>query len=171
MVNGAHDVWVDRGEGLARIDIELGGDAAIRRLAQRFAARCGRRLDDAQPWVDAWLPDGTRLHAVLPPIATRGVCLSLRVFPAHARSFAELSHAGTIPPRAAELIHQILSARLAFLITGGTASGKTTLLAALLGEVSGTERIITVEDAAELRPNHPHVVGLQAEGCQFRRCW
>jgi len=161
LVNGADEVWVDRGDGLRRASAELGDDAAVRRLAQRLAAACGRRLDDAQPWVDARLPDGTRLHAVLPPIASRGVCLSLRTFRPRAFTVDELIGAGTLTPSAAALLHAIVAARLAFLVTGGTGSGKTSLLAALLGLVQPTDRIALVEDAAELRPAHPHVVPLE----------
>jgi pilus assembly protein CpaF len=162
LVNGADEVWVDRGDGLRRANAQLGDDAAVRRLAQRLATACGRRLDDAQPYVDARLPDGTRLHAVLPPIAGRGVCLSLRTFRPRAFTMDELVAAGTLTPLAAELLRVIVDARLAFLVTGGTGSGKTTLLATLLGLIAPTERIALVEDAAELRPTHPHVVPLQS---------
>jgi pilus assembly protein CpaF len=161
LVNGAEEVWIDRGDGLHRVTAPLGGEAAVRRLAQRLATACGRRLDDAQPYVDARLPDGTRLHAILPPIAGRGVCLSLRTFRPRAFTVDELLAAGTLTPLGAELLRAIVGARLAFLVTGGTGSGKTTLLAALLGLVEPTERIALVEDAAELRPAHPHVVPLQ----------
>jgi pilus assembly protein CpaF len=112
--------------------------------------------------VDARLPDGTRFHAVLPPIAGRGTCLSLRTFRPRAFTVAELVDAGTLAPGAAALLRAVVAARLAFLVTGGTGSGKTTLLAALLGLVPPVERIGLVEDAAELRPDHPHVVPLQA---------
>jgi pilus assembly protein CpaF len=162
LVNGADEVWVDRGDGLRRVSAALGDEAAVRRLAQRLANACGRRLDDAQPFVDARLPDGTRLHAVLPPIAGRGVCLSLRTFRHRAFTIEDLLAAGTLSPLAAELLRAIVAARLAFLVTGGTGSGKTTLLATLLGLVVPTERIALVEDAAELRPAHPHVVALEA---------
>jgi pilus assembly protein CpaF len=161
LVNGAHEVWVDRGDGLRRVSLPLGDDVAVRRLAQRLATACGRRLDDAQPFVDARLPDGTRLHAVLPPIAGRGVCLSLRTFRPRAFTVEELLAAGTLTPHSASLLHALVTARLAFLVTGGTGSGKTTLLATLLGLVAPTERIALVEDAAELRPAHPHVVPMQ----------
>lgn len=162
VVNGAQDVWIDRGDGLRRVPLDLGNEEELRRLAQRLAARCGRRLDDAQPWVDARLPDGTRLHALLPPIATRGVCLAFRTFSQRCLTIADLHDRGTFTARSMELVLKILSARLAFLITGGTGSGKTTLLASLLTALPATERLIIVEDAAELRPSHPHVVGLQA---------
>jgi pilus assembly protein CpaF len=162
LVNGADDVWVDRGRGLEPVELSFPDDAAVRRLAQRLAAACGRRLDDGRPWVDARLPDGTRLHAVLPPVAGRGVCLSLRAFRSVAFTLGDLVDRGTVPAPVAELLAAIVAARLAFLVTGGTGSGKTTLLGTLLGLVPPRERIVLVEDAAELRPDHPHVVPLEA---------
>jgi pilus assembly protein CpaF len=118
-------------------------------------------LDDGQPYADARLPDGTRLHAVLPPVATDGPYLSLRTFRQRPFSLGDLVEHGTVPPTVAPVLAAIVAARLAYLVTGGTGSGKTTLLSALLGLVPPTERIVLVEDAAELRPAHPHVVALQ----------
>ena len=161
LVNGA-DVWVDRGGGLRRADVSIGDAAAVRRLAQRLVAGCGRRLDDGRPFADARLPDGTRVHAVLPPVATTGPYLSLRTFRQRPFTLDELVEFGTIEPTLAPVLDAVVAARLAYLVTGGTGSGKTTLLATLLGLVPESERIVLVEDAAELRPRHPHVVGLQA---------
>ncbi|MFI5839626.1 TadA family conjugal transfer-associated ATPase [Catenuloplanes sp. NPDC051500] len=158
----ATDVWVDRGNGLVRAPITMGGPDDVRRLAQRLAAGCGRRLDDGQPFVDARLPDGTRVHAVLPPIATTGPYLSLRTFRQRPYRLGDLVLAGTLPGPVAEILLAVVSARLAYLVVGGTGSGKTTMLNTLLGLVPPTERIVIVEDAAELRPRHPHVVTLQA---------
>jgi len=162
LVNGPGDVWVDRGTGLERGPVTLSSADEVRRLAQRLAAACGRRLDDGAPYVDAWLPDGTRLHAVLPPIAVRGPYLSLRTFRQRPFALRELVECGTVPAPLAELLAMLVAARLAYLVTGGTGSGKTTLLATLLGLVSARERLVLVEDVAELRPAHPHVVALQA---------
>lgn len=161
LVNGV-DVWIDRGEGLARCDFTFSSDLQVRRLAQRLAAACGRRLDEGSPYVDARLPDGTRLHAVLPPVATDGPYLSLRTFREHAFSLNDLVGVGTLSESGAEMLGAIVAARLSYLVSGGTGTGKTTLLATLLSEVPRDERIVIVEDAAELRPQHPHVVGLQA---------
>jgi pilus assembly protein CpaF len=162
LVNGPAEVWADRGRGLCRVEVSLGDDESLRRLAQRLAAACGRRLDDAQPWVDGQLADGTRLHAILPPLAGPGVCLSLRTFRQRAFTTAELAGAGTLTTESAALVTAIVQARLAFLVTGGTGSGKTTVLGALLALADPADRILVVEDAAELRPAHPHVIGLQA---------
>jgi pilus assembly protein CpaF len=161
LVNKA-EVWVDRGHGLQRAPVSAGTPEEVRRLAQRLAAAGGRRLDDSCPWVDVRLADGTRLHAVLPPIAVDGPYLSLRTFRARPFTLADLVAAGTVEEPAAAVLSAVVAARLAYLVTGGTGSGKTTLLATLLSLVPHDERIVLVEDAAELRPTHPHVVALQA---------
>jgi pilus assembly protein CpaF len=161
LVNG-REVWVDRGGGLARVARGFASLDEVRRLAQRLAATAGRRLDEGAPFVDARLPDGTRLHAVLPPIATRGPYLSLRTLRRRSFTLPELVAAGTLDAAGAGLLAAIVAARLAFLVTGGTGSGKTTLLASMLALVPLDERIVLVEDSAELRPDHPHVVGLQS---------
>ncbi|HEX6446760.1 MAG TPA: TadA family conjugal transfer-associated ATPase [Streptosporangiales bacterium] len=162
LVNGPGEVWIDDGDGLARVDVAFPDEAAVRRLAQRLAAAAGRRLDDAAPWVDARLADGCRLHAVLPPVAPAGTCISVRVPRRVSFSLTELVDAGTVPADGAELLAAVVRARLAFLVTGGTGTGKTTLLAALLGRVDERERLVLVEDSGELRPDHPHVVRLEA---------
>ncbi|WP_455353756.1 TadA family conjugal transfer-associated ATPase [Streptomyces sp. SYSU K217416] len=155
-------VWVDRGSGLELTGVSFADAGAVRRLAQRLAAVAGRRLDDARPWVDARLPDGTRLHAVLPPIAVGSACLSLRVVRPRAFSLAELVAAGTVPPGGDRVLRALIDARLSYLISGGTGSGKTTLLSSLLGLVGAAERIVLAEDSSELRPDHPHVVRLES---------
>ena len=168
LVAAPEAVWVDDGNGLRRSEIRFPDEAAVRRLAQRLAAAAGRRLDDAQPWVDGQLPGvgagrfTVRLHAVLPPIAVAGTCLSLRVLRPATQSLEALKAAGAIDPTAADLLTEIISARLAFVISGGTGAGKTTLLAAVLGAVAGHERIVCVEDAPELAPEHPHLIRLVA---------
>ncbi|WP_457032015.1 TadA family conjugal transfer-associated ATPase [Kitasatospora sp. P5_F3] len=163
LVNGPDQVWVDRGGGLRRVpEIRFPDAEAVRRLAHRLATAAGRRLDDARPWVDARLPDGTRLHAVLPPIAAGCTHISLRICRTRPFTMAELVTGGALPPIGAELLTAVLRARLSLLISGGTGTGKTTLLAALLGLVEPDERIVLAEDSAELRPDHPHVVRLQS---------
>ncbi|SEK51022.1 TadA family conjugal transfer-associated ATPase [Rhodococcus maanshanensis] len=168
LVTGPDQVWVDRGSGLERAPVRFADEAAVRRLAQRLALAAGRRLDDAQPWVDGRLPAaagsgfGVRLHAVLAPLAQGGTCVSLRVLRPATQGLDALCSGGTVPAEARELLVRIVAARLAFLVVGGTGAGKTTLLAALLAEVDRRERIVCVEDAAELAPTHPHVVRLVA---------
>jgi pilus assembly protein CpaF len=171
LVTGPDAVWIDRGHGLERTSITFSDEAAVRRLAQRLALSAGRRLDDAQPWVDGRLTGtgaalgdsfGVRLHAVLAPVAHGGTCLSLRVLRPATQGLDALASAGAVPADAKVLLKRIVRARLAFLVVGGTGAGKTTLLSGLLATVDPSERIVCVEDAAELAPPHPHVVRLVA---------
>ena len=162
LVNGADSVYVDRGAGLERTETRFADDEAVRRLAQRLAASAGRRLDDASPHVDVRLRDGTRLHAVLAPLARPGTVISLRVPRSEVFTLAELVASGGLTELGAALLRRIVETRLAFLVSGGTGSGKTTLLNALLSLVPVQERLVLVEDASELRPQHPHTVALEA---------
>lgn len=161
LVCGPGTVWVDRGAGLERAEVRFPDEAAVRRLAQRLALAAGRRLDDASPYVDGWLADaGVRLHAVLPPVSAGGTCLSLRVLRPATHDLSALRELGTLDTTGEELLRAVLAARLAFLVSGGTGTGKTTILGALLSAVDPRERLVVVEDAEELRPRHPHVVRL-----------
>ncbi|WP_067903264.1 TadA family conjugal transfer-associated ATPase [Nocardia vaccinii] len=171
LVTAPDSVWVDRGQGLQRASVAFQDEAAVRRLAQRLALAAGRRLDDAQPWVDGRLPEGTgvlgdsfgvRLHAVLSSIAPGGTCLALRVLRPASQGLDALAASGSVPAEAKVLLERIIRARLAFLVVGGTGAGKTTLLSGLLAKADPAERIVCVEDAAELAPPHPHVVRLVA---------
>ncbi|MFE9428940.1 TadA family conjugal transfer-associated ATPase [Kitasatospora sp. NPDC006697] len=163
LVNGPEEIWVDRGAGLRReTSVRFPDPEAVRHLAHRLATVAGRRLDDARPWVDGRLPDGTRLHAVLPPIAAGCTHISLRISRPQPFTLAELVEARAVPRAGAELLRAIVRARLSYLVSGGTGAGKTTFLAALLGLVGRGERIVIAEDSAELRPDHPHVVRLQS---------
>jgi pilus assembly protein CpaF len=162
LVNGAEAVYIDRGDGLELTETRFPDDGAVRRLAQRLASSVGRRLDDATPYVDLRMPDGTRFHAVLSPLARPGSVISLRVPRARVFTLEELVERGTVNRDGASLLRQLVRARLAFLVSGGTGSGKTTLLSALLSLVDPAHRVVIVEDASELRPDHPHVVALEA---------
>lgn len=162
LVNGCGEVWIDRGDGLERAAVRFDSEVDLRRLAQRLAAAAGRRLDDAAPHVDARLPDGVRLHAVIPPLAVDGTLLSLRVPPRRAFTLGDLVERGMLDEPRADLLRRMVHSRLALLVSGGTGSGKTTVLATLLGEVPAGERIVIVEDSTELAPRHPHVVRMQA---------
>ncbi|MET1007507.1 MAG: TadA family conjugal transfer-associated ATPase, partial [Propionibacteriaceae bacterium] len=159
--NGPRQVFVDRGKGLELTEVTFGSDSDVRRLAQRLAASVGRRLDDAAPFVDARLADGTRVHAVLGTLAAPGTCLSLRVPASRSFSLDDCVATGSVTAVGAEILGRLVRAKLAFLVSGGTGSGKTTLLAALLGLVAPSERIVIVEDSRELAPRHPHVVRLE----------
>jgi pilus assembly protein CpaF len=166
LVTRPDQVWLDGDGGLRRTDVTFPDEDAVRRLAQRLALICGRRLDDAQPFVDAWLPAGTlgrvRLHAVLPPVAADGTCISLRVLRRAGHDLDSLHRLGTFDARTHRVLEAVIDARLAFVVTGGTGAGKTSLLSALLGRVDPQERIVTVEDAGELQPDHPQFVRLIA---------
>jgi pilus assembly protein CpaF len=162
VVNGPRQVFVDRGEGLEPVPVRFADADEVRRLAVRLANAAGRRLDDAVSWVDAALPDGTRLHAVLPPIAPDGPLLSLRVLGRRTPTLEELVEWGTLPIGLMATLRSIVDRRLSFLVTGGTGAGKTTVLSALLSMVPHTERLVMVEDTPELQPRHPHAVRLLA---------
>ena len=162
LVNAPREVWVDRGCGLERADVAFADDGEVRRLAVRLAAAAGRRLDDAAPWVDARLAGGARLHAVLSPLSPSGTLISVRLPPTRAFTLTELESGGSLDPRTAALLRAVVAARLSFLVSGGAGSGKTTLLSTLLGLVPPRERLVLVEDCGELRPDHPHVVRLEA---------
>lgn len=162
VVNGPQHVFVDRGSGLEPAPVQFVDADEVRRLAVRLANAAGRRLDDAVAWVDAALPDGTRLHAVLPPIAPDGPLLSLRVLGRRTPTLDELIESGTIPGELLATLRSIVDCRLSFLVTGGTGAGKTTVLSALLSMVAPRERLVMVEDTPELQPRHPHAVRLLA---------
>lgn len=162
MVNGTAGVWVDRGHGVEQVRVDVGSEPDVRALAVRLAASAGRRLDDASPFVDARLPGGVRLHVALPPLVEGGTHLSLRVAARRAMTVAELVACGTVPAAWADVVTAIVERRLAFLVCGGTGAGKTTVLGALLALVPADERVVVVEDCAEVRIDHPHVVRLES---------
>lgn len=162
LVNGPASIWVDDGTGLRREPMHLGSEAEVRRLAQRLAAQAGRRLDDASPFVDARLPDGTRFHAALPPLASPGTLISLRIPATRRFTLATLVERRAISSEGVAWLRSLVAVRASFLVTGGTGCGKTTLLRALLEQVPHHHRILAVEESAELEPDHPHFVRLEA---------
>ena len=162
LVMGDGQVWTDRGCGLEDRGRLFSDEAHVLRIATRLAGWAGRRLDEASPFVDARLPNGVRLHCVMPPIATDGTCISMRIPRSGGFSMNDLVSSGSLDERGADTIRALIDDRRSFLITGGTGCGKTTVLAALLALVPPTERIVIVEDTAELKPDHPHVVRLQS---------
>lgn len=164
LVNGDGAVWVDRGRGLERATVRLGDEGAARRLAVRLAGQAGRRLDESQPWVDGLLPQGIRLHAVLPPLVDGGAHVSLRIPRTSTARLADLGVTGMFDADTRQVLSGLVQKRRSFLVTGGTGSGKTTLLGAMLAEVPPSERIVLVEDVRELAVPHPHVVRLQGRG-------
>lgn len=162
VVNGPKDVWIITRSGFERSLIEFDDEQHVRSFAMRLASGANRRLDEASPYVDARLPSGIRLHAILPPLAAKGTSISLRLPAKRSISLDELVERNTVSSEGADLLRRIVDARLSFLICGGTGSGKTTVLSALLSIVDSTKRIIIIEDSSELQPHHPHVVTLQS---------
>jgi pilus assembly protein CpaF len=167
IVNGPHEVWIERRGRLQRASLRFDDAGALRDACVRLAARAGRRLDDAQPMVDARLADGSRLNVVLPPLAPDGPLLTLRRFSPHPFTLHELVELGSLSQEDASLLDACVRARLSIVISGGTSSGKTSLLGALAACIDAAERIVTVEDAAELRIDRPHVARLEARGASL----
>lgn len=160
-VNGPRDVWVDRGAGLQRQPISF-TEPELRELAVRLVAAGGRHVDEANPCVDTRLHDGMRVHAVLPPISPSGTLLSIRLPHSTPFSLAELELDGFFDRVPIEVVTSLISRRANVLITGAGGSGKTTLLSAMLGAADAAERIVAIEDVAELRVRHPHFIALEA---------
>ncbi|MFF1832227.1 TadA family conjugal transfer-associated ATPase [Paenarthrobacter sp. NPDC058040] len=161
-VNGPEDVWLDRGNGLERSTVRFDAEQQVRSLAARLVAAGGRRLDDGSPCVDVRLKGGYRVHAVLPPISTAGTLLSIRIRREENFSLTELRLGGMFCEQIEAVLRAIVAQRLSFLVSGATGSGKTTLLSTLLGLSHPSERLVLIEDAAELNPVHPHVVTLES---------
>lgn len=161
LVNEDGSVWRDDAEGLRRTAVHLTA-AEARDLAVRLATAGGHRLDDAVPWADAHLPSGIRFHAVLPPLSPGGAIISLRLPGRRRWDLDALAAHGAFSPAVQEVLLAIVRARVPFLVTGGTGTGKSTLLAALLQAALPDERIVVVEDVLELEIAHPHVVHLQS---------
>jgi pilus assembly protein CpaF len=162
MVNGPGSVYVERGGRVERVGVEFAGEAELMHAIERVLAPLGRRVDEAAPLCDARLADGSRVNVVIPPLSLSGPCLTIRRFRREGFSLRDLVARGTMPAAVAELLAVCVAARASILVSGGTGSGKTTTLNALSGAIPGEERIVTIEDAAELRLRQRHVVRLEA---------
>jgi pilus assembly protein CpaF len=162
MVNGARDVYVERDGQIEPADVSFTDDAHVLRIIDRIVSQVGRRVDEASPMVDARLPDGSRVNAIIPPLALRGPTLTIRKFSHDPYTLADLAAFGTLTPTAATFLGACVRGKVNVLISGGTGSGKTTLLNALSAFVPGNERIVTIEDAAELQLQQRHVVALES---------
>ncbi|MDP9936164.1 pilus assembly protein CpaF [Paenarthrobacter nicotinovorans] len=161
-VNAPDSVWFDRGRGLERSSVRFDAEHHVRSLASRLVAAGGRRLDDGSPCVDVRLKGGYRIHAVLAPISTAGTLLSIRIRREEVFTLSELRAGGMFSERIEAVLRAIIERRLTFLISGATGSGKTTLLSTMLGLSDQDERMVLIEDAAELNPVHPHVLCLES---------
>ena len=162
MVNGPYDVWVERAGRLSRTPVRFTDEGHLRRIISKMVAQVGRRIDEASPMVDARLPDGSRVNATIPPLSLSGPLLTIRKFGKQRLSMDGLISRNALQPESADLLARCVQARLNILIAGGTGSGKTTLLNALSASIPDTERIVTIEDAAELYLDQRHVLRLEA---------
>ena len=162
MVNAYDQVFIERAGMLEESDGSFLDDAHLLRIIDRIVSQVGRRIDESSPMVDARLPDGSRVNAIIPPLALRGPSLTIRKFAREALSLADLSGLGTITEQSAQFIAECVRGKLNILISGGTGTGKTTLLNAVSASIPEGERIVTVEDAAELRLQQRHVVSLES---------
>jgi pilus assembly protein CpaF len=161
-LNGGDDLFVDRGSGTEPVPDWQASEREVRDLAIALVGLGGRHLDDQSPCVDVRLDSGIRVHAVLAPVSTTGTALSIRIPRVRAADLDALGALGSFDARQQSWLAGLVAERANILITGGTGTGKTTLLSALLSEVPSAERIVTIEDVAELRPRHPHHVALEA---------
>ncbi|MBI5905498.1 MAG: CpaF family protein [Deltaproteobacteria bacterium] len=162
MVNGGESIYVERD---GKVSLHEGGflsDDSLRAAIDRMVSRVNRRLDESSPYVDARLPDGSRINAVIPPVSLTGPCLTIRKFRREPYSLEEMVRIGSVTPEASEYFRKAVRERRNIVVSGGTGSGKTTLLSALSRFIPEEERIITIEDAAEIRLQKPHVVRLEA---------
>lgn len=162
MVNGPDNIYIERNGLLHRADLFFDNEAHLRRIIDRIVTKVGRRIDESSPLVDARLEDGSRVNAIIPPLAVSGSTLTIRKFSHEALSIEDLARLGTMTPEMAELLRACVEARLNILISGGTGTGKTTLLNVLSSFIPGAERIISIEDAVELQLQQQHVVRLEA---------
>jgi len=161
MINGPFDVWIERDGLLHRTSVRFTDESHLRRIINKMVAEVGRRIDESQPMVDARMPDGSRVNAVIPPLSLSGPLMTIRRFGSERLGLEDLVRVGTLTAETRELLERCVQARLNILISGGTGAGKTTLLNALSAAIPDTERIVTIEDAAELKLNQRHVLRLE----------
>jgi len=162
MVNRHDRIYVERSGKLCMHTESFSSEAAVRSVIERIVYPLGRRIDDASPMVDARLPDGSRVNAVLSPISVAGSCITIRKFPSHPLTLDDLITRDCLTPELAGFLCRCVQQRISIIVSGGTGSGKTTFLNILASQVPESERMITIEDAAELRIDHPHVLSLEA---------
>jgi len=162
MVNSYNEVWIERKGKLIRTDTVFRDEDEVLNLARKIAGHIGRRVDTASPTVDARLPDGSRVHIIIPPLAMKGTTITIRKFKQEKLDIEDLIKFGSISPQAANFLVGAVKARLNTIVSGGTGSGKTTTLNILSNAVPNDERIITIEDSAELQLNNDHVVRLES---------
>jgi len=161
MINGPDQVYVERHGKVELATVTFEDEAQLLNVVQRIVARTGRRLNESTPMVDARLPDGSRINAIMPPAAPRGAAVTIRKFRAHKWTLADLVKTGTVSKSMADALAMAVAGRCNILVSGGTGSGKTTLLSALAGQIPTDQRVISIEDTLELQTDHPHLVPLE----------
>jgi pilus assembly protein CpaF len=162
MVNGPYDVWIERQGRLYETNVRFNDDSHLRRIINKIVAEVGRRIDEASPLVDARLPDGSRVNAIIPPLSLSGPIVTIRKFSKKRLDLMDMIRLGTLSAETVEFLTRCVEGELNILISGGTGTGKTTLLNALSAAIPDRDRIVTIEDAAELRLNQRHVLRLEA---------
>ena len=162
MVNGAHDIWIERRGLLSRTSLRFSDESHLRRIITKMVGQVGRRIDESSPMVDARLPDGSRINAIIAPLSLSGSLLTIRKFDQERFVLEELVQIGTLTAESADFLGRCIRADLNLLISGGTGSGKTTLLNALSASVPDSDRIVTIEEAAELQLSQHHVLRLES---------
>jgi len=162
MVNGPQEVWIERDGRLELTTLRFTDDSHLRRIINKIVAQVGRRIDEASPMVDARLPDGSRVNAIIPPLSLSGPLVTIRKFTQNRLALNDFVRLGTLTPEAIEFLNRCIAAELNILVSGGTGSGKTTLLNAMSTAIPDGDRIVTIEDAAELRLNQEHVLRLES---------
>jgi pilus assembly protein CpaF len=162
MVNGPHDIWIEQKGRLHQTHVQFNDEWHLRRIINKMVAQVGRRIDESSPMVDARLPDGSRVNAVIPPLSLTGPLITIRKFSRQRLTLDDMVRMGTLNSESVEFLQRCIRAQLNMLISGGTGSGKTTLLNALSTGIPDEERIVTIEDAAELRLNQRHVLRLES---------
>src|SRR6476619_4831388 len=162
MVNGPYEIWIERGGRLYPSEVVFNDEWHLRRIINKMVAQVGRRIDESSPMVDARLPDGSRVNAVIPPLSLSGPLITIRKFSRRRLTLDDMIKMGTLSQETVEFFQRCIKAQLNMLISGGTGSGKTTLLNALSTAIPNEERIVTIEDAAELRLNQEHVLRLES---------
>jgi pilus assembly protein CpaF len=162
MVNGPFDVWIERQGRLYETNVRFNDDSHLRRIVNKIVAQVGRRIDESSPLVDARLPDGSRVNAIIPPLSLSGPLVTIRKFGKRRLTMQDMIRLGTLSTESVEFLERCVEAQLNMLISGGTGTGKTTLLNALSAAIPDSDRIVTIEDAAELRLNQRHVLRLES---------
>ncbi len=167
MVNGPNDIWIERQGRLFETTVRFNDESHLRRIINKMVAQVGRRIDESSPMVDARLPDGSRVNAIIPPLSLSGPLMTIRKFSKKRLDLQDMIELGTLTAESVEFMRRAIAAELNILISGGTGTGKTTLLNAFSSAIPGSDRVVTIEDAAELKLNQRHVLRLEARKAGF----